>query len=120
MNDPIYIKYVVVPTSQCNYTIYCVKARHAVSTTGAFHIDNANNHRNMANKIKYKTTYYSHEIFDTRGEADVYAQQIVMPKILKDKIADMERMTQYYSKLHDKFKGHTPKAKFSILAKDLI
>ncbi len=114
MSDPLYTKYVVVPTNQCNYYIYEVCVRHAVSTTGKYHIDNTHNTRNA---IPDKYNPFFDKVFDTRADADSYAQNVLMPSILEKKIAKLKRLHDYYDNQIGKFSTLTPKARFVILGK---
>jgi len=114
MADPLYTKYVVVPTNQCNYYIYEVCARHAISTTGKYYIDNTHNKRHA---IPAKYNPFFDKVFDTRADAESYAQNVLMPSILEKKINKLKHYHKYYDNLIEKFYNLTPKARFVILGK---
>jgi hypothetical protein len=86
MIDPLYIKYIVVPTNQCNYFIFEVCVRHAISTTGNFILDRSNNKTLTIMPVRYKTSYKADEVFDTRGDAEVYAKTVLMPQFIDKRL----------------------------------
>lgn len=118
MSDPTYMKYIVVPTNQCNYYIYYVCVRHAVSTTGQFHIDRSHNKRLPNMPTSFKSFLSAKDIFDTRGDAEYYAQNVLMPSLIDKKIKELEWQMNYKKKLIDKFTKSKPKSRFATLAKD--
>lgn len=117
MSDPLYTKYIVVPTNQCNYYIYEVCARHAISTTGLYHIDRANNIKLPFMPSAYKAFLPADKVFDSRCDAENYAQNILMPKELDEKLRHLKWLIGYYEKLVNKFLTTKPKARFAKLTK---
>lgn len=119
MSDPLYKKFIVVPTNQCNYHIYEVYARHAISTTGLYHIDGQYNKESYSIPSAYKKCLTSDQVFDTRGDAEQYAQSILMPKVIKDKIKNLQKVIDYYSKRINDFTNKKHKCiKFEKLIKE--
>jgi hypothetical protein len=66
----------------------------------------------------FKSYLSAADLFDTRGDAEYYAQNVLMPGLIEKKIKELERQVEYRRRLVDKFTANKPKSKFAILAKD--
>jgi hypothetical protein len=120
MTDPLYTKYIVVPTNQCNYYIYQVCVRHAISTTGKYHIDRSNNKRLPVMPAAYRTCIDPSLAFDTRGDAEYYAQTVLMPEFKQRKLQCLQYRFDMAKQKIDRINNTKPKVKFANLEKDKL
>ncbi len=113
MSDPVYYKYIVEATQQCNYRIYHVLVRHTVSTTGTFMVDrNHNKNYGICNR-----SFRADQLFDTRAEAVFYAETVLMPKVIEKKQKQLNQLIDYYNKVISKISTSKPKQRFINLVK---
>lgn len=111
-------KYIVVPTTHCNYIIYLARFEEVFDPNQRFVFRagiHANNRHPATGHLKYG--WLSHEVFDNRADAQHYAETVLMPTLLSNKITYMKQLMEYYSKLYEKFLVHKPKRRFSNLIK---